>query len=201
MVLVSGKGSNMQALLDAEQEGRLGNAHIASVLADRLGTFAVDRMKTPGVRVYIETLRLSLPKDARLKALSDAILMYCKYERIDLIVLAGFLSILQGDILHVYQGRIINLHPSLLPKYGGPGMYGARVHEAVLAAGERESGCTVHFVDEGTDTGPIILQRKVPVLPNDTPDTLAARIHPEEHIALVEAVRRVSNEQGCLQRA
>ena len=103
-------------------------------------------------------------------------------------MLAGFLSILRGPLIAAYAGKIINLHPSLLPKYGGPGMYGERVHRAVLAAGETESGCTVHLVDEGTDTGPILLQRKVPVLPGDDADTLAQRIHAEEHAAIVDAV-------------
>ncbi|MDR0758781.1 MAG: phosphoribosylglycinamide formyltransferase, partial [Treponema sp.] len=105
-----------------------------------------------------------------------------------LIVLAGFLSILEGGIVDEYAGRIINLHPALLPKYGGAGMYGERVHRAVLAAGEAESGCTVHLVDAGTDTGPVLLQRRVPVLAGDTAETLAERIHGEEHIAIVEAV-------------
>jgi phosphoribosylglycinamide formyltransferase-1 len=108
---------------------------------------------------------------------------------IDLVVLAGFLSILAGKIIEKYSGRIINLHPALLPKFGGDGMYGEKVHRAVLEAGEKESGCTVHLVDAGTDTGPILLQRKVPVLQGDTPDSLAERIHKEEHIAIVEAVR------------
>jgi phosphoribosylglycinamide formyltransferase-1 len=97
------------------------------------------------------------------------------------------LSLLEGEILDAYEGRIVNIHPSLLPKYGGAGMHGERVHQAVLAAGERESGCTVHLVDAGTDTGPILLQRRVPVLPGDTADSLAERIHGEEHIAIVEA--------------
>jgi phosphoribosylglycinamide formyltransferase-1 len=104
-------------------------------------------------------------------------------------VLAGFLSILVGKIIERYSGRIINLHPSLLPKFGGDGMYGEKVHRAVLAAKEKESGCTVHLVDAGTDTGPILLQRKVPVLPGDTPESLAERIHRKEHTALVDAVK------------
>jgi phosphoribosylglycinamide formyltransferase-1 len=95
--------------------------------------------------------------------------------------------VLTGEILRVYAGRIINLHPSLLPKFGGEGMYGERVHRAVLAAGEAESGCTVHLVEEGADTGPILLQRRVPVLAGDSPETLAERIHREEHKALTEA--------------
>jgi phosphoribosylglycinamide formyltransferase-1 len=110
------------------------------------------------------------------------------------VVLAGFLSILAGEFIHAYGGRIINLHPSLLPKCGGPGMYGLRVHRAVLAAGEQESGCTVHLVDAGTDTGPILLQRRVPVLAGDTPERLAERIHREEHSAIVEAAAMMAEK-------
>jgi phosphoribosylglycinamide formyltransferase-1 len=117
------------------------------------------------------------------------VLNICRERRIGLIVLAGFLSILEGDIIREYAGRILNLHPSLLPKFGGEGMYGERVHRAVLDAGETESGCTVHLVDAGTDTGPILLQRRVPVLPGDSPSSLAERIHGEEHTAIVEAAR------------
>jgi phosphoribosylglycinamide formyltransferase-1 len=104
------------------------------------------------------------------------------------------LSIVEGDLLNVYEGRIINLHPSLLPRHGGAGMHGERVHRAVLAAGERESGCTVHLVDRGTDTGPVLLQRKVPVLPGDTAASLAERIHVEEHIALVEVAASMARK-------
>jgi phosphoribosylglycinamide formyltransferase-1 len=129
----------------------------------------------------------SLPKPLRRRELSNRILRRARERGTDLIILAGFLSILEGEILDAYRGRIINLHPSLLPKFGGPGMYGDRVHRAVLQAGETESGCTVHLVDAGTDTGPILVQRRVPVLPGDTVETLAERIHHEEHIAILEA--------------
>jgi phosphoribosylglycinamide formyltransferase-1 len=107
---------------------------------------------------------------------------------LSVIVLAGFLSILGEPLLTRFAGRIINLHPALLPKFGGSGMYGMRVHRAVLEAGECESGCTVHLVDEGTDTGPVLLQRRVPVYPGDTADALQARVAEQEHRAIVEAV-------------
>ena len=116
------------------------------------------------------------------------VLGLCKERDVDIIVLAGYLSVLGGAIIEAYSGRIINLHPALLPKFGGVGMWGHNVHEAVLAAGETESGCTVHLVDAGCDTGKILVQKKVPVLPNDTPDSLYARIAPEEHKAMVEGV-------------
>ncbi|GHV85382.1 phosphoribosylglycinamide formyltransferase [Spirochaetia bacterium] len=180
IVLVSGGGTNLQALIDT-------TAVIAAVVSDRPGVFALERAKKAGIAAITEEPDRRLSKEERRRELSDRILSIAREYKAGLIILAGFLSILQGTILEEYAGRIINLHPSLLPKYGGPGMYGERVHQAVLAAGEKESGCTVHLVDEGTDTGQILLQRKVPVLPSDTAESLAERIHAEEHIAIVEA--------------
>jgi phosphoribosylglycinamide formyltransferase-1 len=189
LVLVSGGGTNLQALIDAEKQGLLGRGKIAAVAADRAGAYALERARAAGLPAFTEAPNRSLPRQERRRELSDRILNLAAGHGAGLIVLAGFLSILTGPVLDAYAGRIINLHPSLLPKFGGPGMYGDRVHRAVLEAGERESGCTVHLVDAGTDTGPVLLQRKVPVLPGDSAETLAARIHREEHTAIVEAVR------------
>jgi phosphoribosylglycinamide formyltransferase-1 len=199
MALVSGGGTNLQALLDAEKTGGssrgfgrgigLGGGKIALVVSDRSEAYALERAKAVGVPAVVAEPDKTLPVNERRQKLSDCILQLAETHHIDLIILAGFLSILTGEIVHRYSGKMINLHPSLLPKFGGKGMYGEKVHRAVLDAGETESGCTVHLVDAGTDTGPILLQRTVPVLPDDTPETLAARIHPEEHIAIVEAVR------------
>jgi phosphoribosylaminoimidazolecarboxamide formyltransferase/IMP cyclohydrolase len=187
MVLVSGGGTNLQALLEAEQTGRLGAGRLAVVVSDRPGAYALERAQRRGIPVYVEEPNKRLGKDERRRELSDRLLAIARDHHVKLIVLAGFLSILAGRIIRHYSGRIINLHPSLLPKYGGEGMYGERVHRAVLDSGDKESGCTVHLVDAGTDTGPILLQRKVPVLRGDTPDALADRIHEQEHIAIVEA--------------
>jgi phosphoribosylglycinamide formyltransferase-1 len=187
LVLVSGGGTNLQALIDAEKSGALGNGRIAAVVSDRAGAYALERAKSAGVPAYTELPGKGLPKPERRRELSDRILRFAEERKIGLIILAGFLSILEGNIIGTYAGRIINLHPSLLPKFGGAGMYGERVHQAALDAGETESGCTVHIVDAGTDTGPILLRRKVPVLPGDTPGVLAERIHQEEHVAIVEA--------------
>ena len=196
LVLVSGGGTNLQALIDAEKNGifsypsgikNIGT--ISAVLSDRDGVYGLERAKNAGIPVFIEKPDFSLPKPERRKELSDRILRFCREKEIGFIVYAGFLSILAGGIIEEYSGRMINIHPALLPKFGGEGMHGEHVHRAVLAAGEKESGCTVHFVDAGTDTGPILLQRKVPVLEGDSPETLAARILKEEHIAIVEAVR------------
>jgi phosphoribosylglycinamide formyltransferase-1 len=199
MVLVSGGGTNLQALMDAEKTGALGRGKIAVVVSDRPGVYALERAKLAGLSAFVEQPERSLPKAQRQQELSDRIMRITEQYHISLIVLAGFLSILSGGIISRYSGRIINLHPSLLPKFGGDGMYGERVHRAVLDAGETESGCTVHLVDSGTDTGPVLLQRKVPVLTGDTPNSLAERIHKEEHIAIVEAAammaERLSNSQ------
>jgi phosphoribosylglycinamide formyltransferase-1 len=193
MVLVSGGGTNLQALLDARKNGVFGSGDsggkIVLVVSDNPKAYALERAKAAGVAVAVEEPDRGIPREERRQELSDRILKLAETRHIDLVVLAGFLSILKGDIVRRYSGRIINLHPSLLPKFGGDGMYGGRVHRAVLDAGEKESGCTVHLVDAGVDTGPILLQRRVPVLSGDTPDTLAERIHAEEHIAIVEAVK------------
>jgi phosphoribosylglycinamide formyltransferase-1 len=186
LALVSGTGTNLQALIDAERSGALGNALIDAVISDR-EAYALERARLAGIPALLEAPDRTLPREARRRELSDRVLALARERGIGLIILAGFLSILEGEIIGVYAGRIINLHPSLLPKYGGPGMYGERVHRAVLAAGEGESGCTVHLVDGGTDTGPVLLRRRVPVLAGDSPESLARRIHGEEHIAIVEA--------------
>ena len=194
LVLVSGGGTNLQALIDAQATGDFEkpgsvSGKITAVLSDRDSAYALERAKAAGIPAFVEKPDSRLPKEERRKELSDRILRLCRGMQIDLIVYAGFLSILKGDIIEAYAGKMINLHPALLPKFGGEGMYGESVHRAVLAAGETESGCTVHLVDAGTDTGPILLQRKVPVLQGDTPEKLAERIHKEEHIAIVAAVK------------
>ncbi|MDR1802197.1 MAG: phosphoribosylglycinamide formyltransferase [Treponema sp.] len=219
LVLVSGNGTNLQALLDAEKNGafdigmntggkitgddfpgdkfaasriavsNLAVGKIAAVVSDRSGAYALERARAVGIPVFVEKPNPRLPKPERRRDLSDRILRLCREKKIGLIVMAGFLSILAGAILEEYSDKIINIHPALLPRFGGQGMYGEAVYRAVIAARDTESGCTVHLVDAGTDTGPILLQRKVPVLPGDTPDSLAERVHGEEHIAIVEGVR------------
>lgn len=195
-VLVSGGGTNLQALIDYEKSNPDCPYKIALVVSNTKNAYALERAKNAEIPAEIRSPFSVLgadkaktsDRDTKRIAISDAILDLCKEYQIDAIVLAGYLSVLGGKIIDEYSGRIINLHPALLPKFGGVGMWGHNVHEAVLAAGEKESGCTVHLVDSGCDTGKILVQKKVPVLPGDTPDTLYARIAPKEHEAMVEGV-------------
>ena len=176
-VLVSGGGSNLEAILVALERGDLPHTEIALVVSSRPGVMALERAKKRG----IETAVLD-PKTFSTDALfQDALLKRLQASRIDLVCLAGYLRKLGAGLIHAFRGRILNIHPALLPKHGGAGMYGHFVHEAVIRAGEKESGCTVHLVDEEFDRGPILAQAKVLVLPGDTPETLAARILEQEH--------------------
>ena len=195
-VLVSGGGTNLQALIDYERTVKDCPYKIQVVIADTKKAFALERAQKAGIATEIvspyavmgeEKAKLASKEEKRI-AVSDAALKAAKCAGCDAIVLAGWLTVLSGKIIGEYSGRIVNLHPALLPKFGGVGMWGHNVHEAVLAAGEKESGCTVHLVDSGCDTGKILVQKKVPVLPGDTPETLYARIAPEEHKAMVEGV-------------
>ena len=183
-VLASGGGTNLQALLDA-LTGSL--ARVALVLSDRPQAGALERARRAGVA----EAALRDPADAAelLAALTDA----------DLVVLAGYLKLVPPAVVARFRWRMINIHPALLPAFGGPGMYGRRVHEAVLASGAEESGATVHYVDELYDRGPIIAQARVPVRPDDTPETLGARVLDAEHrllpMVVLELARRgVPNE-------
>jgi phosphoribosylglycinamide formyltransferase-1 len=199
LVLVSGNGTNLQALIDAEQAGRFGAGTITAVVSDHRDVYALERARRAGIAAFVEVPNKALPKPERRRELSDRILRICREHDTGLIIHGGFLTILAGEIIEAYAGRMINVHPALLPKFGGQGMYGERVHRAVLDAGETESGCTVHIVNAETDAGPILIQRTVSVLPGDTTDTLAERIHREEHIAIVDAaimmIERLNSNQ------
>lgn len=189
VVLASGGGSNLQSIIDAVNRGEI-NARISAVIADRAGAFALERAKSAGIAAVLVNRRdkNEFPdKNAFNRKMAAEINEHAP----DLIVLAGYLSILPPEIVSNYKNRIINIHPSLIPKFCGMGFYGSKVHEAVLAAGETESGATVHYVDEGVDTGGIILQRSVPVKNGDTVETLAARVLEIEHEIIVEAVKKL----------
>lgn len=195
-VLVSGGGTNLQALIDHEKEHKDCPYHIQIVIADTKKAYALERAANAGIDTKIVSpfavlgpeKAKEVSKEEKRIAVSDAALEAAKSAGCDAIVLAGWLTVLSGKIITEYSNRIVNLHPALLPKFGGVGMWGHNVHEAVLAAGEKESGCTVHLVDAGCDTGKILVQKKVPVENGDTPDSLYARIAPEEHKAMVEGV-------------
>lgn len=202
-VLVSGGGTNLQALIDYQTEkGESCPYEIVVVISDHKDAFALERAKNAGIPTAIkspyavmgkETAQAASREEKR-QAVSNAMLQVCNEYKVDAIVEAGCLTVLVGDILTKYENKIINLHPALLPKFGGVGMWGHHVHEAVLAAGEKESGCTVHLVTSECDGGKILLQKKVPVMPDDTPDTLYARIAPEEHKAIVEGLLLLCNQ-------
>ena len=189
-VLVSGAGTTLDGLAERILAGQL-PAQIGLVISDRLGAPAIERARRRGLDTLVRPLRTS-PSGA---AWTDAVAPEIERKEVDVIVLAGFLSILPKEFLHRFPDRIINLHPSLLPKYGGPGMYGLRVHTAVLRAGETETGVTVHRVIEAVDAGPILWQVRVPVLPDDTPERLRARMHPIEVQALAATITRFAREE------
>ena len=177
-VLVSGGGTNLQALIDQVESGALAGAKIVQVISSREGVFALERASKAGIK-------------GKVVADTKQLLAELAAENTDLVVLAGYMKVLEPAVIEAYRKRIVNIHPSLIPKYCGKGFYGKRVHQAVLDGGETVSGATVHFVDEGVDTGEIILQRQVPVEPGDTAETLAARVLKTEHIILAEGIKKV----------
>ena len=201
-VLVSGGGTNLQTLIDYEAEHKVDCPYeIVVVISDHKDAFALDRAQKAGIPTAITSpfsvmgkdVAQNATRDEKRLAVSNAMLEHCQKYGAQIIVEAGCLTVLSGDILKNYANKIINLHPALLPKFGGVGMWGHHVHEAVLAAGETESGCTVHLVNEVCDGGEILLQKKVPVLPDDTPESLYARIAPKEHEALLEGLLLICN--------
>ena len=184
-VFISGSGSNLQSIIDNIENGNL-NCEISYVIADR-ECFGLERAEKHGIK------SIMLDKKLFGKNLSDEInaILENDTERTDYIVLAGYLSILSENFINKWNRKIINIHPSLLPKYGGKGMYGIKVHEAVIANKEKESGCTIHFVDNGIDTGEIITNVKVPVYENDMPEILQKRVLEKEHILLIEGIKKL----------
>lgn len=184
-VLVSGGGTNLQAIIDAAESGFIPGSKVVVVISNRKDAFALERAKKHGIKgIFIDRKSFCCPA-----AYFEAIIGELASNKVDLVCLAGFLLKLESNIIRRYKGKILNIHPALLPKFGGPGMYGHHVHEAALKAGETESGCTVHFVDEQYDHGEIILQKRVPVLKNDTPGTLAKRVLEQEHRAFPEGLK------------
>ena len=190
-VLASGGGTNLQALLDAlNGESVTPLARVMRVVTNRASAGALERARKSGVPATV----LQNPDDA-----AELLAALHAGDGVDLVVLAGYLKLVPPTVVARFRWRMINIHPALLPAHGGPGMYGRRVHEAVLASGAAESGVTVHYVDEQYDRGPIIAQARVPVRPGDTPETLAARVLETEHqllprVVLELARRGIPNE-------
>lgn len=191
-VCVSGGGTNLQAIMDAADNGSITNAQIVKVISNNKGAYALERARGRG----IEAAAVS-PKDYGDRSLFNEAFLKCVDEaNPDLIVLAGFLVVIPPAMITKYEGRIINIHPSLIPSFCGKGYYGLKVHEAALARGVKVTGATVHFVDEGTDTGPIILQKAVEVLPDDTPKSLQQRVMEQaEWQILPQAINMIANGQ------
>ena len=190
-VLVSGGGTNLQALIDAEKEGVIKSGKISLVLSNNANAYALQRAENAGIKTAVV-----LKKDYTSRADFDkAILKVLKDEQIDMIVLAGFMSILTEDFIKAYENRIINVHPSLIPSFCGEGFYGLKVHEKALEYGVKVTGATVHFVNEIADGGKIIFQKAVSILDGDTPEVLQKRVMQEaEWIILPQSTELVSSK-------
>ena len=171
-VLVSGGGTNLQAILDAEARGENPHGKVTLVVASKPGVYALERAAGAGV----ESTVVRRKDYADSEAFDAALVRVLQEHNIDVVVLAGFLSVLGPSVIEAYRNRILNVHPSLIPSFCGPGFYGLRVHEAALARGVKVTGATVHLVNEECDGGPILLQKAVDILPGDTPETLQKRV-------------------------
>jgi len=189
VVFASGSGTNFQAIINAVESGQI-DANIAGLITNKSGIQAIDRAQNNG----ITHTKLSPSAFSAQSTYVDALLEQLQNWQTDLIVLAGYMIKVPAEVIEEYRGRIVNIHPSLLPKYGGKGFYGMRVHQAVIDNNEEESGCTVHLVTEEYDDGPILGQRKVIVKKTDEAETLAKRILKEEHKLLPEIIAQLTSE-------
>ena len=191
-ILVSGGGTNLQAIIDAKASGLIRNAEISLVISNNPSAYALTRAKNAGIKASCISPSEFDSREAFNKALTDALIE----AEVDLVVLAGFLVIIPREMVEKFRNRIINVHPSLIPSFCGTGCYGLKVHEKALSRGVKITGATVHFVDEGTDTGPIILQKAVEVKDGDTAETLQKRVMEEaEWKILPEAIELVASGQ------
>lgn len=186
VVFASGSGTNFQAIIDAVQAGRI-PAALSGLITDRDGIGAIERAEKNSIPVRVLPPPASVEEEDYVRELLEQLRGW----EPDLIVLAGYLRKIPREVVSAYEGRIINIHPALLPRYGGEGYYGMRVHRAVIENGDEESGCTVHLVNEKYDEGPVIAREKVPVRSSDTPEDLAARVLEKEHELLPRVIRRM----------
>jgi phosphoribosylglycinamide formyltransferase-1 len=185
-VLGSGRGSNFQAILNAIIDGRIPDARVVCVISNNSGAGILATAREHSIPAFHCSLK-QFPSES---AFAGTLLQILQSHHTDLVLLAGYMKLIPTSILTSFSQRIINIHPALLPKFGGRGMYGLHVHEAVIAGGETESGATVHYVDEAYDHGSVILQKRVPVYPSDTPEKLAQRVLKVEHEIYPEVVRQ-----------
>ena len=191
-VMVSGGGTNLQAIIDAVDSGRITNTELVAVISNNKGAYALERAKKAGIRDIVVS-----PKDYEDRAaFNKALVEIVDSLQVDLIVLAGYLVVIPPEMIEKYENRIINIHPSLIPSFCGTGFYGLKVHEAALERGVKVVGATVHFVDKGTDTGPILLQKAVVVENGDTPKSLQQRVMEQaEWILLPQAIDMIANDK------
>lgn len=191
LVMVSGGGTNLQAIIDAVHDGTITNTELVGVISNNKGAYALERAKNAGIASAVVS-----PKDyADRESFNDALLEKVNSFKPDLIVLAGFLVVIPEKMIDAYENKIINIHPSLIPSFCGTGYYGLKVHEAALARGVKVTGATVHYVDKGTDTGPIIMQKAVYIQDGDTPKILQQRVMEEaEWKLLPAAIQKIAHE-------
>lgn len=185
-VFISGSGTDLQSIIDATKDGRL-SAQVLWVVSSKYDAYGLVRAINAG----IETAVFNAKEFESTQSAGEYLVRNLRERKIDYIALAGYLKMIPVEVLKAYPGRVVNIHPALLPKYGGKGMYGRKVHEAVIASGDAQSGPTVHLADEIYDNGKILEQAIVPVLPDDTPDTLAARVLAAEHILYPVALNKL----------
>lgn len=189
-IFISGTGSNMKAIVESIERGDIKDVSPALVLSSTEKAKGLVYAKEKGINTSIFSYRGLSEKE-----INDGLMEVLEKNEIDMIILAGFMKILPAELTKKYKNRILNIHPSLIPKFCGKGFYGMKVHEAVIEAGESESGATVHFVDEGVDTGKIILQEKCPVYEDDSPEDLQKRVLKIEHKIYSEAITKVLREE------
>ena len=191
-VCVSGGGTNLQAIIDRVKDGTITNTELVLVVSNKPGAYALTRASEAGIDTAVIEPKAYASREEFGKAMIDTL----NEAGVDLVVLGGYLVILPENLVKAYEGRMINIHPSLIPSHCGEGYYGLKVHESVLARGNKVTGATVHFVDEGTDSGPIILQKAVDVLDDDTPEVLQKRVMEQaEWQILPKAIDLIANDQ------
>ena len=190
-VLVSGGGSNLQSIIDAVKSGFIPDSKVAAVVSNKKDAYALERARLAGIDAVFMDPKSFLDMEAYNSAVADELIK----RNVNIVCLAGYLLMIKGKLLKEFKGRMLNIHPALLPRFGGKGMYGHHVHEAVIKSGEKKSGATVHIVDEVYDHGPIVIQKTADIDKNETPETLAAKILKIEHQIYPEALKIIAESK------